>query len=79
VSDTPVLTSQDGGVRTTDTPIFDAVAREFEEQRPLFHVIQGLGGDAFGDPLDRTRTFDVSAPAPGAGALPRRSRRDGGA
>lgn len=63
-------------MRKTDTPIFDAVAREFEEQRPLFHVIQALGGDAFGDPLDRTRTFDVSAPLSGTGSLPRRARRE---
>jgi hypothetical protein len=61
-----------------DTPIFDTVAREFESQRPLLHVVQALGGDAFGDPLDRTRTFDVTVAAPGTGPLPRRARQDAG-
>ncbi|WP_418276732.1 hypothetical protein ACNHYB_02195 [Isoptericola jiangsuensis] len=64
-------------MRTSDTPIFEAVAREFEAQRPLFHVVQALGGDAFADPLNRTRTFDVAVPPSGASSLPRRGRQDG--
>jgi hypothetical protein len=59
-----------------DTPIFDTVAREFESQRPLLHVVQALGGDAFGDPLDRTHAFDVTVPAPRPGPLPRRAHQD---
>jgi hypothetical protein len=63
-------------VRTTETPIFDALAREFENQRPLIHVASALGADPLGDPLTRTRAADVSFSAHPATqeALPRRSR-----
>ncbi|MDO8145091.1 MULTISPECIES: hypothetical protein [Isoptericola] len=59
-----------------DTPIFDALAREFEAGRPLLHVARALGGDPFGDPLARTRATEVRLVSPDAASrLPRRSRR----
>lgn len=60
-------------MRTTETPIFDALAREFETNRPLIHVASALGGDPFGDPLSRTHAADVTFSTP-RGPLPRRSR-----
>ncbi|WP_277210057.1 hypothetical protein [Isoptericola croceus] len=63
-------------MRTSETPIFDSLAREFESQRPLIHVASALGGDPFGDPLSRTSAADVSFSAP-RGPLPRRSRPEG--
>ncbi|GAA1986662.1 hypothetical protein GCM10009718_25110 [Isoptericola halotolerans] len=62
-------------MRTTDTPIFDDLAREFENQRPLLHVASALGADPLGDPLTRTHATTVSYPATwarGDGPLPRR-------
>ncbi|WP_407317703.1 hypothetical protein UQW22_14060 [Isoptericola halotolerans] len=67
-------------MRTTDTPIFDALAREFEAQRPLIHVASALGGDPLGDPLTRTRATDVSfLSSTRRGSLPRRGRAEGSA
>ncbi|WP_141538646.1 hypothetical protein [Isoptericola jiangsuensis] len=65
-------------MRSTETPIFDALAREFESHRPLLHVARALGGDPLGDPLSHTHAFDVSYAAQGSGALPRRARQDAG-
>ncbi|MFV2143048.1 MULTISPECIES: hypothetical protein [Isoptericola] len=61
-------------MRTTDTPIFDALAREFEAQRPLVHVASALGADPLGDPLSRTHATEVSWSGQRRGTLPRRAR-----
>ncbi|WP_402465100.1 hypothetical protein [Isoptericola aurantiacus] len=63
-------------MRTTDTPIFDALAREFESRRPLLHVAHALGGDPLADPLVRTHATDVSFVADRGGSLPRRTRTE---
>ncbi|SDR87023.1 hypothetical protein [Paraoerskovia marina] len=63
-------------MRDTETPIFDALAHEFEAQRPLLHVARALGGDALGDPLSTTQVSAVSySTAVERAHLPRRSRR----
>lgn len=62
-------------MRTTDTPIFDALAREFETQRPLIHVASALGGDPLGDPLARTRATEISW-SERRSTLPRRARSE---
>ncbi|WP_278234554.1 hypothetical protein [Isoptericola sp. AK164] len=59
-----------------DTPIYDALAREFETGRPLLHVARALGGDPLGDPLARTRATEVRFTTEDADRLPRRSRRN---
>lgn len=64
-------------MRSNDTPIFDALAREFETRRPLAQVAHALGGDALGDPLTRTHAADVSfTTSSGGRTLPRRARGD---
>lgn len=61
---------------TTETPIFDTLAREFEDQRPLIHVAHALGGDALGDPMATTHVAKVRVAATRhPERLPRRSGR----